>query len=86
MYYVYILYSESLNKTYTGETSNLRKRLVGHKSGNTQTTRNSSDYKLVWYASSIDQLKAKKFERYLKTSSGRAFIKKRLLGKLVGSS
>lgn len=40
MYYVYLLKLENTeNNFYIGFTGDLRKRLVEHQSGNTQTTR-----------------------------------------------
>jgi putative endonuclease len=85
MHYVYILYSKTLSQTYVGETTNLEKRIKQHKTDNTRTTNGSDDYSLVWHAVFSNELKAKAFERYLKTHSGRVFMRKRLLGDLMES-
>lgn len=82
MHYVYILYSKKINQTYVGETINLENRLKQNPWDNTRTTNRSDDYKLVWYSAFSNIEKAKKFERYLKTHSGRVLMKKRLLGDL----
>lgn len=81
-YFVYILYSEILNKTYVGFCSDLAKRIRRHNLKPTRTTKNSDDYKLVWYCRFFSKMKALRFERYLKTRSGRIFMRNRLLGEL----
>lgn len=83
MYSVYILYSKNLNQTYVGFTSNLERRLKEHKQSPTKTTRRSNDYILVWYAKFIERSFAEKFEKYLKSHSGRIFMRKRLIGDLI---
>jgi predicted GIY-YIG superfamily endonuclease len=80
MYFCYILYSKTINQTYTGVTTNLKRRLKEHKEEPTRTTKRADDYKLVWYAEFRTRELAEKFEIYLKTKSGRAFMKKRLVG------
>ena len=80
MYYCYILYSKAINQTYTGITNDLKRRLKEHKEEPTRTTKRASDYKLIWHAVFRTYELAEKFEKYLKTRSGRAFMKKRLVG------
>lgn len=80
MYYCYILYSKKINQTYTGISNDLKRRLKEHKEEPTRTTKRADDYKLVWYAKFRTRKLAEKFEIYLKTKSGRAFMKKRLVG------
>jgi len=78
-YYVYILRSITFpGKYYTGFTENLDARLKEHNQGK---CKHSSKY-LPWQIKTAmpftDRKKAVEFEKYLKTSSGRAFVKKRL--------
>jgi len=80
MYYVYIL--QSINypeRRYVGKTTNLKKRLSDHNSGTTFHTRKHKPWEIVTYIVFKDELKAIEFEKYLKSCSGRAFSKKRLL-------
>jgi predicted GIY-YIG superfamily endonuclease len=80
MKYVYIL--ESINsptQTYIGLADDLRKRLAAHNAGQARHTRKFKPWRLVIYVAFSDENKAVAFERYLKSSSGRAFAKKRLL-------
>ena len=79
MKYVYIL--ESVNfpsEIYIGLTDDLRKRLAAHNAGQSAHTRKFMPWRLVSYVAFSDETKAVAFERYLKSGSGRAFIKKRL--------
>ena len=85
-YSVYILYSQEINQTYVGFTTDLKKRLAMHKEFPTRTTARAKDYRLVWYASFENKALAEDFERYLKSHSGRAFMNKRFLGDLMKTS
>jgi len=78
MKHVYLL--ESINfpeATYIGLTDDLRKRLAAHISGRAIHTNKFKPWRLVTYLGFADEAKAVAFERYLKSSSGRAFAKKR---------
>ncbi|NQV12400.1 GIY-YIG nuclease family protein [Candidatus Uhrbacteria bacterium] len=80
MYYVYILKNLEDDTLYKGYTSDLDRRLKEHEQKSTRTTaRKSGDYKLVWYCMFPTKTQAIKFEKYLKSGSGRAFINKRLI-------
>ena len=48
MFYVYILFSESLNLYYKGFTTNLDTRLEYHNSGRSTYTSKSNDWVLVY--------------------------------------
>ena len=82
MYFCYILYSKTKHKTYTGFTSNLKKRLETHREEPTRTNKQAKDYKLIWYSAFTNKGMALSFEKYLKTRSGRVFMRKRLIGSL----
>lgn len=80
MKYVYLLKSINFpNETYIGLTDNLRNRLAAHNAGQALHTKKFKPWHLVTYVAFSDEEKAVAFERYLKSSSGRAFAKKRLL-------
>lgn len=78
MYYVYIL-RLSDNSLYIGYSANLQERLKDHTEGSVSSTKNFRPYSLVFYCAFLTQKKAIKFEKYLKSSSGFAFRKKRLI-------
>jgi predicted GIY-YIG superfamily endonuclease len=79
MYYVYILESKKDNSRYTGITENLKQRIKSHNYGNQQYTKGKRPYAIRWYCTFPDKKKAINFEKYLKTASGIAFSRKRLL-------
>ena len=62
---------------YVGLTSEVARRLEEHNAGKSIPTNKLKPWKLVTYTAFADKSKAEKFEAYLKTSSGRAFAKKR---------
>jgi putative endonuclease len=79
MKYVYLL--ESINfpdETYIGLTDDLRARVAAHNNGQAKHSSKFKPWRLVTYVGFADSQKAVAFERYLKSSSGRAFAKKRL--------
>ena len=75
MYTVYILKCVD-GKPYTGCTENLEKRLERHNNGYVPATENRLPVKLFTHIVFTDKYKAFEFEKYLKSGSGRAFIKK----------
>ena len=79
MYYVYILYNTKTSRYYIGYSPDLRSRLQTHFSGNVKSTKSDLHYRLMWYCAFRDRNLALLMERYLKSGSGRAFMKKRLL-------
>lgn len=78
MYYVYILKCSD-SKPYTGCTSDLAERIERHENGHVPATASRLPVELVSYTAVKDKYKAFEFEKYLKSGSGRAFIKKHLL-------
>lgn len=81
MYFVYILIS-ALDKTlYTGMTREIKKRFREHNAGESGYTRAKRPWKLVWCCMFPNKYIAARFEKYLKTSSGIAFINKRLVNR-----
>jgi putative endonuclease len=79
MKYVYILESVAdAERHYTGITDDLRARLIKHNSGDVSYTSKFKPWRLNTYLAFSDERRAFAFEKYLKTSSGRAFARKRL--------
>ncbi len=78
MHYVYLIRSiSSPNKTYVGNTVNLKQRLATHNSGGSLFTQPYRPWELVMFLGFKDKLKATAFEKYLKSGSGTSFAKKR---------
>jgi putative endonuclease len=75
MYYVYVLICND-NRTYIGCTNNLKDRLQMHNSNYIEATKNRTPVALKLYFAFDKEITAFKFEKYLKSGSGRAFMKK----------
>jgi putative endonuclease len=80
MKYVYQLQSaDHPDQTYVGLADDLRASLAAHNAGQSPHTSKFKPWKLLTYVAFSDQSKAVAFERYMKTGSGPAFAKGRLL-------
>ena len=81
MFYVYILKSINFpDQAYIGCTNNLRDRLATHNAGQSVHTNKYKPWAVEAYVAIKDKNAAFDFEQYLKSSSGRQFINKRLIG------
>jgi predicted GIY-YIG superfamily endonuclease len=79
MHYVYLLNSIAhQEQRYVGFTADLKKRFESHNAGKSPHTAKFRPWKLVSYIAFTDERKAREFEYYLKTGSGKAFATKRL--------
>jgi putative endonuclease len=77
--YAYILQSESCpSRFYTGYTSDLEARLKEHNKGHMPSTKPYRPWRIKTAIAFTDEARARDFQRYLKTQSGRAFAKKHL--------
>lgn len=64
---VYILTDEQHSRLYTGRTSNLKRRMLQHRSGNGGVfTRRYNLSKLVYFESVMDEAAARKREQQIK--------------------
>jgi len=85
MYYVYILHSKSLNKSYVGSTSDLKNRLKIHNLGKVRSTKNGKPWQLVYYEGFINKTDCRREELFLKTGKGRDRVKYMLLETMKSS-
>jgi len=74
MYYVYSL--KCKDSFYIGCTDDIEERVERHRKGHVPATKNRLPIDLEFYIAISNKYKAFEFKRYLKTGSGRAFIKK----------
>jgi len=80
VWYVYVIRSRSFpDQEYTGASADLRQRIADHNAGKSTHTAKFKPWDLIWYSAFPDKKIALAFETYLKSHSGRAFAKKRLL-------
>ena len=76
---VYVLRSESAAmQHYVGLTSNVVSRVMAHNAGESLHTRKYRPWRLVVAMEFENQERAIAFERYLKSGSGCAFLKRHL--------
>lgn len=77
MYYVYSL--KCKDGYYVGCTEDLKERLIRHRNGHVPATVKRLPVELDFYLVVKDKYRAYNFEKYLKSGSGRAFLKKHFL-------
>ncbi|MBJ97100.1 GIY-YIG nuclease family protein [Mesonia oceanica] len=75
MYYVYVLRSLKDGRLYKGLTQNVEKRLKQHNQGENRSTKGFTPWELVLTKSFDSREKARDYEKYLKSGSGREFLK-----------
>ena len=83
MSYVYIFFSSKDNKTYTGSTPDLERRLEEHNNGQVQSTKNRRPLKLIYKEYFENLIDARTKEKYYKTCAGRKKLKELLQGDLL---
>ena len=76
MHYVYSL--KCKDGFYIGCTNDLKDRVKRHQNRQVDATKDRLPLKLDFYVAFSNQYLAFNFEKYLKSGSGRAFIKKHL--------
>ncbi len=80
MYIVYILISQKdPQRYYIGFTQNLNQRVIDHNLRKSWYSKRYSPWKLNSWVVFENHSKALEFEKYLKSGSGFAFLKKRLI-------
>ena len=85
MYYVYLLLSEAhRNQHYIGLTRDLKKRMADHNRGDSKHTSKFGPWLLAAYFAFGQEKTAITFEKYLKSGSGRAFLKRHVLSTSAG--
>jgi len=83
LYFVYVLKSFKDGMFYTGFTSNLKKRILEHNTGEVKSTINRRPLKLIYFEASLNKKDALHRESYLKTTYGKRYIKNRLKNYLI---
>jgi putative endonuclease len=78
VFYVYVLRSETDLGLYIGCSSDLRKRIVQHKRGAALATSYRGPWKLIYYEAYLSQADALGREKFLKSGSGRSFLKRQM--------
>ena len=77
-YFVYVLKSQKDNKLYIGHTNDLETRLKAHNDRKVRSTKGRAPFIRVYFEELSTRPEAIERERYLKSGSGREFIKDKL--------
>ncbi|MCB2194222.1 MAG: GIY-YIG nuclease family protein [Bacteroidetes bacterium] len=75
MYYVYAIKSLIKDWIYVGITDNLERRLNQHNKGQNRSTKPYIPFVLVYFEEESDRESARLREKYLKTASGKRWLK-----------
>ena len=78
MFYVYVLHSDADCGLYIGFSTGLRKRLKEHQAGKAFAMSYRGPWRLIYYEAYLDEEDALGREQYLKSGSGRRFLKNQL--------
>ncbi|MFA6272349.1 MAG: GIY-YIG nuclease family protein [Patescibacteria group bacterium] len=79
MWFVYGLTCKD-NSLYIGSTNNIKRRIKEHQQGKSLGIKGRLPVKLSFYIAIGSEKVARSLEKYLKSGSGKAIIKKRILG------
>lgn len=83
MYYTYLLENQNDKSWYIGYSSDLKKRLSQHQSGQGgKTTSRKDKWIMIYYEAYLNKKDAEGRERFLKSGSGRKYLKKQLVNYL----
>jgi putative endonuclease len=71
---VYILFSDSCSKFYTGQTADLVNRLLEHNSGETRSIRSCMPWRLIWTVEQSSRSDAMNLESKIKKRGAVRFL------------
>ncbi len=78
MFYVYVLYSSTIDRYYIGMTINIIRRLNEHNSKKTPSTRIGIPWIVVHQEVFETRIEARSREKYLKSAAGRRWRKQNI--------
>ena len=78
MWYVYVLKSKIIDRSYIGSTNNLQKRILTHNAGKNKSTKYGMPWKIIYCEVGVNKEDARAREKYLKSGMGRRYLKNRL--------
>ncbi len=78
MHHVYVLKSLSDHGWYIGYTEDVNQRIKDHNAGNNISTKPRRPLVVIYYETYLNKLDALGREKFLKSGSGRMFLKKQM--------
>ena len=73
-YYVYILFSDSLQRYYTGQCQDLANRLHEHNAGETPSIKRGIPWRLLWHAETETRREAMQLEKKIKSRGAARYL------------
>ena len=77
-FFVYVLESLKDGGWYIGFSSNLKKRYESHNSGVNKSTKFRRPFRIIYFEGYVNRDDALGRERFLKSGSGRLFLKRQM--------
>ena len=74
-YTVYILYSDTCKKFYTGHTDNFANRFVEHNNGETRSIKTGIPWRMIWSVKVATRSEAMMLEKKIKSRGAARFLK-----------
>ena len=74
-YTVYILYSDTCKKFYTGHTDNFANRFVEHNNGETRSIKTCIPWRMIWSGKVATRSEAMMLEKKIKSRGAARFLK-----------
>lgn len=74
---VYILYSPTRNRYYTGETTDMNRRIERHNSGMVKSTASGIPWQLAWSTEVLNRTDALNLEKKIKKRGAKRFLEDR---------
>lgn len=73
-YFVYILYSQSCDNFYTGQTQDLDNRLIEHNLGETKSIKSCTPWSLIWKTEVFTRSEGMLLEKKIKARGAARFL------------
>jgi len=78
--WLYILWSESAQRYYVGQTTDVEQRLAAHNSGRSRWSKRGVPWQLVFKKECADRSGARRLESFIKRQKSRRFIEDVIAG------
>ncbi len=85
MYFIYVLWSEKLQKRYVGSTQNITKRLNEHNRGCNKFTKGGMPWVIIYTEEFLLKHEALSREKFLKSGQGRSWLDEKFLKSRKGA-
>ncbi|TSC57516.1 MAG: putative endonuclease [Candidatus Peregrinibacteria bacterium Greene0416_62] len=79
MHHVYLIEGQPKGTWYIGYTTDLKRRITEHNQHKNVSTSKELSWKLIYCETYVNKMDALGREKFLKSGSGRRFLKKQLL-------